>query len=203
MQPKPESFSTSYAESFKDQQIVNAYRYRPPYPDEVFTILAGLITEEPRTVLDVGTGSGDLARRLVDIVERVDAVDPSAHMIAQGKRLPNGNHPHLHWICGRVEEVPLAPPYALITDGSSIHWTAWEVAFPRFRSMLTFRGFLALIYRRTLALPWDADLRTVRAQFSPRPDQRRPHAIAELEARGLFQRDREQETAPVPRRAVD
>ena len=198
VQPKPESFSAAYAETFKDQQVVDAYRYRPPYPDEVFPILAGLLTDEPRTVLDVGTGSGDLARRLVESSRRVDAVDASAHMIARGKQLPNGEHPHVHWTVGKVEEAPLAPPYALITAGSSIHWTDWEVAFPRFRRMLTPHGFLALIYRRTLPMPWDADLTTLRAQFSPRPDQRRPNAVAELEARGLFQWDGEQETAPVP-----
>jgi SAM-dependent methyltransferase len=198
MQPKPESFSTSYAETFKDQQVVDAYRYRPPYPDEVFAILAGLITDEPRAVLDVGTGSGDLARRLVDVVERVDAVDPSAHMIERGKQLPNGNHPHLQWIFGKVEEVPLARSYALITAGSSIHWLEWEVAFPRFRSMLTPHGFLALVYRRALPMPWNADLRNLRAQFSTRRDHRRPNAVEELEARGLFHKHGEQQTAPVP-----
>jgi hypothetical protein len=47
---------------------------------------------------------------LVDAVEWVDAVDFSQHMIELGKRLPNGNHPHLQWIYGKVEEVPLTPP---------------------------------------------------------------------------------------------
>ena len=119
MQPKPENFSTYYAEAFKDQHVVAAYRYRPPYPQEVFTILTSFILDTPRTVLDVGSGSGNIARPLV---ERVDAVDFSPGMIEQGKQLPNGNHPQLHWIYGKVEEVPLAPPYALITAGSSIHW---------------------------------------------------------------------------------
>lgn len=88
MQPKPEQFGASYAEAFKDQQVVDAYRYRPPYPDEVFDILAGLIGDEPRTVLDVGAGSGDIARRIADAARRVDAVDFSQHMIELGKRLP-------------------------------------------------------------------------------------------------------------------
>jgi len=52
-------------------------------------------------------------------------------MIEQGKQLPNGDHPQLRWICGKVEEVRLSPPYALITAGSSIHWMQWERAFPR------------------------------------------------------------------------
>jgi trans-aconitate methyltransferase len=198
MQPEPENFSASYAEAFKDDRVVDAYRYRPPYPDEVFDILAGLITDEPRAVLDVGAGSGDIARRLVDFVERVDAVDPSESMIEKGKQLLNGDHPHLNWINGKVEEVPLAPPYALITAGSSIHWTEWERAFPRFRSMLTPNGYLALIYRGTLPMPWDADFRKLRAQFSARQGHRSSHVVEELEARGFFHKQGEKQTAPVP-----
>jgi len=198
MQPKPENFGTSYAEAFKDSQVVDAYRHRPPYPQEVFDILAGLITDEPRTVLDVGAGSGDIARRLVEFVERVDAVDFSQHMIERGKQLLNGDHPHLHWIYGKVEEVQLSPPYALITAGSSIHWMEWERAFPRFRAMLTPNGSLALIYRRTLPMPWDADLRKLRTQFSTRRDHRSSHVLEELEKRGFFHRQGQKQTAPVP-----
>jgi ubiquinone/menaquinone biosynthesis C-methylase UbiE len=198
MQPKPEQFSSSYAEAFKEQQVVEDYRYRPPYPDEVFDILTQLITDEPRTLLDVGTGPGDIARHMVEVVEQVDAVDFSQAMIEQGKRLLNGDHPRLHWIYGKVEEVPLTPPYALITAGSSIHWLDWEVAFPRFRSMLTPNGLLALIYRRTLPMPWDSELRKLRAQFSTRRNRWPSSAGAELEARGFFHRRGEKETAPIP-----
>jgi SAM-dependent methyltransferase len=198
MQPKPEHFGASFAEAFKDQRVVDAYRYRPPYPNEVFDILSGLITDEPRAVLDVGAGSGDIARQLVDEVERVDAVDFSMRMIEMGKRLPNGQHPHLQWIYGKIEDVPLTSPYALITAGSSIHWTEWSIAFPRFRSMLTPNGSLALIYRRTLPMPWDADLRKVRAQFSTRRNHRSLNTVEELETRGFFHQQGEKETDPVP-----
>src|SRR5258706_2919251 len=170
MQPKPEQFSISFAETFKDSQVVDAYRYRPAYPDEVFDILAGLIVDEPRAVLDVGAGSGDISRRLIERVERIDAVDFSQNMIEKGKQLPNGNHPHLHWIYGKVEEVPLSPPYALITAGSSIHWTEWAIAFPRFLAILTSNGSLPLIYRRALPIPWDAHLREIPAELFNRPN---------------------------------
>ena len=142
MPPEPQDVRTFYAETFKDRRVVDAYRHRPPYPDEVFAILASLLTDEPRTVLDVGAGSGDLARRLVEVARRVDAVDFSESMIERGKQLPNGDHPHLRWIDGKVEEAPLSPPYALITAGSSIHWLQWERAFPLFRSVLTRMGIL-------------------------------------------------------------
>jgi SAM-dependent methyltransferase len=197
MQPKPESFGTDYAEEFQKQQVVDAYRYRPPYPPEVFAILAQLITDEPRAVLDVGAGSGDIARQLINSVERIDAVDPSQNMLARGKELPNGKHPHLNWIYGTVEEVPLTPPYALITAGSSIHWTDWPVAFPRFRSLLTPNGYLAIVYRQVQSMPWDHDLRKLHAQFSTHR-ARRPNTVKELEARGFFHPQGMKETTPLP-----
>jgi hypothetical protein len=106
MQSKPQDFRTFYADTFKDHCVVDAYRHRPPYPDEVFDILASLVTDEPRTVLDI-------ARRLVDVARRVDAVDFSQNMIERGKQLPDGDHPHVHWIYGKVEEVQLSPPFTI------------------------------------------------------------------------------------------
>ncbi len=66
MQSKPERFGTAYAEAFKDQRVVDFYRYRPPYPAEVFDILVALISDEPRSVLDVGAGSGRCGRLLTE-----------------------------------------------------------------------------------------------------------------------------------------
>src|SRR5260370_2175175 len=152
MQSKPERFGTEYAEAFKDQRVVDLYRSRPPYPAEVFDILAALIADEPRSVLDVGAGSGDIARRLVGFVERVDAVDFSLNMIQNGKLLPNGDHPHLHWIYGKVEDVPLSPPYALITAGAGIPWEDLPRAFPRFSFILPPPSSLVPIFLRTLPL---------------------------------------------------
>lgn len=198
MQPKPEHYGASYAETFKDSQVVDSYRYRPPYPAEVFDILAGLLHDEPRAVLDVGTGSGDIARHLVEFVDRVDAVDFSQHMLARGKQLAGGDNPRLHWIYGKVEEVPLTPPYALITAGSSIHWTDWPVAFPRFRSLLTPAGLLALVYRRALPLSWERDLQALRAQFAVHQRRGSWNIASQLEQRGFFRKLGEKETAPVP-----
>lgn len=74
MQPKPEDYRTYFVDTFKDHRAADAYRHRPPYPDEVFDILANLITDEPRAVLDIGAGSGDIARGVVDFVESVSAL---------------------------------------------------------------------------------------------------------------------------------
>ena len=52
------------AAAFTHLGVARAYRHRPPYPDEVFGILDGLISDRPRTVLDLGAGEGALARPL-------------------------------------------------------------------------------------------------------------------------------------------
>lgn len=65
---------------FSDREVARLYRHRAPYPGEVLATLRGLLMT-PRTILDVGTGTGALARPMLDFAERVDAVDPSAAMI--------------------------------------------------------------------------------------------------------------------------
>jgi SAM-dependent methyltransferase len=198
MLPKPEHLGPDYAAQFQDQSVVAAYRFRPPYPDEVFRILAGLIRDAPRVVLDAGCGDGTIARHLVEQVERIDAIDLSRAMIEQGKRLPNGNHPRLRWICVPMEQAPLDPPYALITAGASLHWMDWQVVLPRFRQALTPRGMLAIIYDEMLSLPWDDALRSLIQRSSTNQKFQPYDTIEELERRGLFTKVGEQRTAPMP-----
>ena len=64
--------------------------------------------------------------------------------------------------------------------------------------MLTRNGFLTLIYRQTLPMLWDTEIRKLLAQFSDRSGHRGSNAIKELEARGFFRRQGEQETTPIP-----
>ena len=143
MRQKPASFSQYYASAFQEQSVADAYQARPPYPDVVFDILASLVTGAPRRVLDVGCGTGFIARNLVGRVDHIDAVDISPVMIEHGRQLPNGDAESLSWIIGPIETAPLAPSYALITAGDSLHWMEWDVALPRFATMLPAHGYLA------------------------------------------------------------
>jgi len=135
MEPKPAFLGPHVASAFQEASVIEAYPYRAPYPESLFQKLAELLTGSSRAVLDVGTGPGDVARRLAPYVERVDAVDWSAGMIALGQQLPGGGDPRIHWIQGRIEEVTLAPPYGLITAGESLHWMDWGVVLSRFATL--------------------------------------------------------------------
>ena len=197
MLPRPAHLTPDNAARFKDQSVVDFYPLRLPYPPEVFGILADLITDEPRAVLDVGAGTGDIARSLVRRVARVDAVDFSPAMIAKGKTLPDGDHPRLHWIYGAVESVALDPPYTLITAGESMHWMNWEVVFTRFGDALTPGGVVAVVHRTELPAPWQEGLDALIRQLSTMQNHQPFDLIDELEKRDLLQKIGERETAPV------
>ncbi len=197
MRPKPAHLTPANAARFQDQSVVDTYLLRAPYPPETFTILADLVTDTPRAVLDVGTGPGVIARELVRCVDRVDAVDWSMPMIALGKGLPGGDHPNLHWLHARIEEAELEPPYALITAGVSLHWMDWEVVLPRFHDLLTPHGVLALVNAATTRPPWHAEMREVARRFSTMQEREEFRLLDELSGRGLFRTIDERRTRPV------
>lgn len=197
MRQKPEYLGLAHAARFQEEEVASAYHLRPSYPAETFDILVRLMRGQSRTLLDVGAGTGDIARNMAPLVERVDAVDFSQAMIVRGQQLPGGGHPHLNWIYGRAEEVPLVPPYALVTAGQSLHWMDWEIVLPRFREALAPEGFLAIVNVEILTTAWNDELIKIIRRFSTSPHYRPVDLIKELEERGLYQRQGEQRTAPV------
>jgi SAM-dependent methyltransferase len=198
MLPKPSHVSGEYGAWFKDPLMVASYPARPAYPAAVIALVASLAVDVPRAVLDVGWGTGELARRLAPQVERVDAVDFSAGMIELGRRLPGGEAPNLHWTCAAVEDAPLTPPYALITAGDSLHWMDWEIVMARFASVLSPRGVLAVAERSWEGSgPLREQMRPL-YRYSPVHDYRPFDLADDLEQRGLFTRLGEQRCGPEP-----
>lgn len=198
MSARPHFWGTQYSERFIDPSIIAAYRYRPPYPDELFDFLLTLITDEPRAVLDIGCGPGNLAIPLARRVNRVDAIDVSPGMIALGRTLPGGDDPRLHWTVGRAEDVALHPPYALITAGASLHWMDWDIALPRFADAMTPNGSLAILNQPAPKEPWADAIREIIPRYSTNQDFAPFDLIAALEECGLFERRGDYRTEPIP-----
>ncbi len=194
---RPESHGEQYVVHFQDQSVVDRYHLRPTYPPETFEILNTLIVDEPRVVLDVGCGTGNIARPLAEYVERIDAVDMSLPMLKRARTLPGGDSPKIRWLHGRAEDVELQPPYALITAGESLHWMDWGVVLPRFARLLTPRGMLAIAYIPDELVPWRDGYRQIRQRFTNNPTYVPFDMVAEFEKYGLFQKLGERETAPV------
>jgi SAM-dependent methyltransferase len=184
------------AQAFTYPGVATAYRHRPPYPGQVFTILTGLITDAPRTVLDLGAGDGALARPLAALVDHVDAVDISAAMIEQGRRQPGGDARNLRWIVGAAETAPLGGPYALVTAGAALHWMRWQETFERLATVMTDGALLAIGGHGHQDPPGLGEI-IVRYSRSPDydPDFRLVDALTEA---GLFEPVGEAGTEPVP-----
>ena len=200
MIPRPESLGEQYSARFQDQSVVDRYHLRPVYPLETFALLNGLIVDKPRTVLDVGCGPGNVARPLAEYAERIDAVDISLPMLARAREMPGGASPKLRWLHGRAEDVELQPPYALITAGESLHWMDWGVVLPRFAQLLTPRGVLAIVSTEEQSVPWREGYQQIVRRFSNNPNYKPVDLIAEFEKYGLFQKQGERVTSPVPLR---
>lgn len=197
MGSRPEGLGEWYAARFQDQSVVDRYHLRPTYPAETFKILNSLIVDEPRRVLDVGCGPGNLTRPLAAYVERIDAVDISRPMLARAKMLPGGDSPKIRWLLGRAEDVELQPPYALITAGESIHWMDWDVILPRFAGLLTPHGVLAIASTEYQPLPpWYGAYTALLKRFSNNPKYVPVDLIVEFGKRRLFQIQGKATTAP-------
>ncbi len=197
MRPKPAHLRPEYAAQFQDAAIVAAYHTRPPYPAEVFDRLRSLLVA-PAVGLDVGCGTGDIARRLAPLVERVDAVDVSERMIATGQRLPGGDAPNLRWLLGALEEAPLSPPYGLIVAGESLHWMDWQVVMPRLRAALAPGARLVIVARGEGSEPWWDGLLTLIRRYSTNRDYQPYDLIEELTVRQLFKQEGEADTEAEP-----
>jgi ubiquinone/menaquinone biosynthesis C-methylase UbiE len=195
---RPRQYWDDYASRFKNRSLAETYELRPPYPEETYRILLSLLGKSRERVLDVGCGTGKIARTLVEHVDSVDAVDFSQEMIRVGKSLPNGNHPNLRWINGRVEDVRLYPPYRMVTAGASIHWMDWDMVFPRFEEVLTPDGYLVIINGdRPIGAPWhDAELSLIR-KYSTNKHYKQIDLVQELANRGHIHLIGDKRTTPV------
>jgi SAM-dependent methyltransferase len=168
--------------------VAHAYQHRPPYPAELFDLLEQIITDRPRTVLDVGAGEGALARPLARRVDHVDALDMSAAMVEAGRGRPGGRQPNLRWIVGTAESAELGGPYTLVTAGASLHWMSWTRTLTRLTDKMTDNAFLAIIDHGHHDLPWSAELTEVIVRHSRSPDYDPCFSlIGALRADGLFE----------------
>jgi SAM-dependent methyltransferase len=197
--PRAPQFDEEHARRWHDADAAENYQYRLPYPPETFDVLVGLIVDGPGTVLDLGCGTGEIARPLAPRVETVDAVDFAAEMVAVGQRRPDGDAPNIRWQVAKAEEAELEPPYSLITGGQSLHWMNWEMLMPRLASAMTPGGMLAVVGPNEVdPLPlWDAALKEIILRYSTAKDYVPFDMIPEWERAGLFRQAGVAPTGPM------
>ncbi|MEZ4725931.1 MAG: class I SAM-dependent methyltransferase [Caldilineaceae bacterium] len=199
---QPKQFGVEYASIFQDASVVAAYPHRPPYPPQTFEMLGRLIdrTATPVRILDAGCGTGQMTSGLLAHADQIDAVDVSAAMIEAGRKMPYGADARINWSVGRIEEVALQPPYALIVAAASLHWMPWQATLPCFAQALSPHGYLALVEGRSPPGLWTDELTPILAHYSMNQDFQPYNMLtiaAELQQRGLFRQVGVMETHPV------
>ena len=183
--PKPPHLAPEFGAQFEDRSVAAAYRARPPYPDQVFDILTGLLPAGPARALELGCGSGDLTLGLASRVTRLDALEPSAAMleIARPRAAAHGN---ISWVAQQAEVFEPRDRYALVVAAESLHWMEWSVVLPRLARWLEPGASLAVVERSFTGLPFEPEVGALIARFSTNRVFQKSDLIDELAARGLF-----------------
>jgi ubiquinone/menaquinone biosynthesis C-methylase UbiE len=184
-------------DQFADRSVAEAYASRPPIPPPILGRLRTLLPPTPRVALDAGCGSGAVAGYLAPGLDRVDAVDPSAAMIAVGReRYVNATN--IRWIQSAMETAVVEPPYGLIVCAGSLHWMDLDTALPRFGRLLAASGSLAVAYQRETDQPWSAELRRLILAYSTNRDEHRYGLFRRLATSSLFAERGRFDSEPAP-----
>jgi SAM-dependent methyltransferase len=127
---------------FKDlfsKQSTDYAKFRPTYPESLFTYLASLV-DRRETAWDVGTGNGQAACMLAEHFARVHATDPSAKQIESAP-----THPRVEYAVGPAEKFAGAnESIDLITVAQAFHWFRQPEFFAEANRVLRPGGVLAL-----------------------------------------------------------
>lgn len=121
-------------------------RYRRGYPLSVIdAVVAAFGLTSADTVVDLGCGTGQLAVPLAGVVGRVLAVDPSADMLAVGRR---SSPTSVDWIVGSDSDLPAivgdVRPGAVVV-GQALHWMDHPALFRSAASLVRDGGGIAVV----------------------------------------------------------
>ncbi|WP_159072283.1 class I SAM-dependent methyltransferase [Streptomyces sp. CMB-StM0423] len=145
------------------------YRARAGYPDELLDHVAGLAGGGPGArVLDLGTGTGVVARALAAHGLDVLAVDPCQEMLEEGRRLAAAEGHAIEWHEGTVEDLPNSlGPFSLAVIGDAFHWMDRGRVLRVLHELIAPGGCVALLSHRWPGYPkpsWTPILEKVRSR---------------------------------------
>ncbi|MFH1694675.1 MAG: class I SAM-dependent methyltransferase [Patescibacteria group bacterium] len=123
-------------------------KYRKGYPKELFDYLIRTfnLTSSSR-VLDLGTGTGQIAISLSTHVQSIVAVDSEQEMLDEGKRMANKEgFNNVEWIKIKAEDISQElGSFRLTTIGAAFHWMDREQALRKIYEVTENGGGIAII----------------------------------------------------------
>ena len=124
-------------------QIVDAYeRFRPDYPAEIFRRVVNAVPLPRRRLVDLGIGTGKLARGFLNDFEEIIGVEPDAVMAEKLSQL----EPRIRVRIGTAEDVVFEPSTIdVITVGHALHWMTPAIVLSRVTTWLRSGGIFAVV----------------------------------------------------------
>ena len=145
-------------------------RFRAGFPDQLLERLAvrGVVGEETRA-LDLGTGTGTLARLLATRARSVLGTDPSEQMLAEARAI--GGPDGLSFAVGAAEEIDFADASLdLVAAGQCWHWFDRPRAAAEVSRVLVDGGHLVIAHFDWIPLPGNVVAATEELIVEHNPD---------------------------------
>ncbi len=130
-------------------------RHRPGFPPAFFDHVAHLGIGAPgQRILDLGTGTGTLARGFAERGCDAVGLDPSEELLAQAATLAAEQHLSVRWVRGWAESTGLPDAdFDVVCAGQCWHWFHGLRAATEARRLLRAGGRVLIAYFSYLPLP--------------------------------------------------
>eukprot|EP01112_Ceratiomyxa_fruticulosa_P006863 TRINITY_DN1778_c0_g1_i1.p1 TRINITY_DN1778_c0_g1~~TRINITY_DN1778_c0_g1_i1.p1 ORF type:complete len:258 (-),score=47.92 TRINITY_DN1778_c0_g1_i1:137-910(-) len=117
-------------------------KYRPTYPEQIYTDIKNYLTKDVKVIVDIGCGSGqavvDLAKHFKGA--KVIGVEPSPQQLEQAPKMDN-----VEYRCAKAEQTGLPDGIAdLITVATAIHWFDLDLFWKEVDRILAPGGVIAV-----------------------------------------------------------
>jgi SAM-dependent methyltransferase len=130
-----------------NETVENYLKYRPSYPEEVYSLLARQYDLSPEKVIaDIGSGTGFLSKLFLDHGYTVYGVEPNQAMRHAAERYLSNNS-NFYSINGLAEKTELKnESIDWVIVGTAFHWFDIEKTKIEFKRILKSPGFCCVIW---------------------------------------------------------
>lgn len=122
--------------------------YRYGYPEEIYQRLIQFNIGLPnQKILDIGTGTGYLARGFAKLGAHVTGLEPSFELVIVAKDLDKAQNVSIDYVIGKAEELPFENrSFDIVTAGQCWHWFERNTAAMEVKRVLKEQGKLVITH---------------------------------------------------------